>query len=46
LPEAKRMREAIKKSKVVFQTATFLMSVESYRRKRMVRWDPAKEEIV
>jgi len=28
------------------ETATFLMSVESYHRKRMVRWDPAKEEIV
>lgn len=28
------------------ETATFLMSVESYRRQRMVRWDPVKEEIV
>jgi hypothetical protein len=28
------------------ETATFLMSVESYKRKRMVRWDPVKEDIV
>ncbi len=28
------------------ETATFLMSVESYQQKRLVRWDPAKEEIV
>ena len=28
------------------ETATLLMSVESYRRKRQVRWDPTKEEIV
>jgi predicted dehydrogenase len=28
------------------ETATLLMSVESYRLKRQVRWDPANEEIV
>ena len=28
------------------ETATLLMSVESYRKKRQVRWDPGKEEIV
>lgn len=28
------------------ETATYLMSVESYRRQRQVRWDAAKEEIV
>jgi len=28
------------------ETATYLMSVEAYQRKRQVRWDPAKEEIV
>jgi predicted dehydrogenase len=28
------------------ETATYLMSVESYKQKRMVRWDPVKEEIV
>ncbi len=28
------------------ETATFVMSVESYKRQRMVRWDPKKEEIV
>jgi predicted dehydrogenase len=28
------------------ETATFVMSVESYKQKRMVRWDPVKEEIV
>ncbi|MCX7825464.1 MAG: Gfo/Idh/MocA family oxidoreductase [Verrucomicrobiae bacterium] len=28
------------------ETATYLMSVESYWKRRMVRWDAAKEEIV
>jgi predicted dehydrogenase len=28
------------------ETATYLMSVESYRQQRIVRWDAAKEEIV
>jgi predicted dehydrogenase len=28
------------------ESATFLMSVESYRQGRLVRWDPAREEIV
>ena len=28
------------------ETATYLMSVESYKQKRRVRWDAAKEEIV
>jgi len=28
------------------ETATYLMSIESYKRQRMVRWDPVKEEIV
>jgi predicted dehydrogenase len=28
------------------ESATYLMSVESHRQKRLVRWDPAKEEIV
>lgn len=28
------------------EAATFLMSLESYRRNRMVRWDPVREEIV
>jgi predicted dehydrogenase len=28
------------------ETATLLLSVESYRQKRQVRWDPEKEEIV
>lgn len=28
------------------ETATFCMSVESYKQKRMVRWDPLNEEIV
>jgi predicted dehydrogenase len=28
------------------ETVTYLMSVESFRQKRLVRWDPAKEEIV
>ena len=28
------------------ETATYCMSVESYNRRRQVRWDPAKEEIV
>jgi len=28
------------------ESATFLMSVESYKRQRLVRWDPVKEEIV
>jgi predicted dehydrogenase len=28
------------------ETATYLMSVESYHRQRTVRWDPAKEDIV
>jgi predicted dehydrogenase len=28
------------------ETATFLMSVESYQKKRLVRWDPSREEIV
>jgi predicted dehydrogenase len=28
------------------ETATYLMSVESYRRNRQVRWDAVKEEIV
>lgn len=28
------------------ETATYLMSVESYQRKALVRWDPAREEIV
>lgn len=28
------------------ETATFLMSVASYHQRRMVRWDPIKEEIV
>jgi len=28
------------------ETATFMMSVESYHKKRQVRWDPQKEEIV
>ncbi|MCK4629763.1 MAG: Gfo/Idh/MocA family oxidoreductase [Sedimentisphaerales bacterium] len=28
------------------ETATFLMSSESYHKKRQVRWDPDKEEIV
>ena len=28
------------------ETATYLMSVESYKQQRIVRWDPAKEEIV
>jgi hypothetical protein len=28
------------------ETATFLMSLESYRQRRVVRWDPRKEEIV
>ncbi len=28
------------------ETATFVMSVESYQQKRVVRWDPAKEEIL
>jgi predicted dehydrogenase len=28
------------------ETATLAMSAESYRQKRMVRWDPVKEEIV
>lgn len=28
------------------ETATYLMSVESYKRKALVRWDPAREEIV
>ena len=28
------------------ETATFLMSVESYHKQRMVRWDAAREEIV
>jgi predicted dehydrogenase len=28
------------------ETATAVMSVESYHQKRMVRWDPVKEEIV
>jgi predicted dehydrogenase len=28
------------------ETATYLMSVESYKQKRLVRWDAAKQEIV
>jgi hypothetical protein len=28
------------------EAATLLMSVEAWRQKRQVRWDPAKEEIV
>jgi hypothetical protein len=28
------------------ETATFMMSVESYHKKRQVRWDHQKEEIV
>jgi hypothetical protein len=28
------------------ETATYLMSVEAHKRKRQVRWDAAKEEIV
>jgi len=28
------------------ETATYLMSVESYKQKRRVRWDAAKEQIV
>jgi hypothetical protein len=28
------------------ETATYLMSVESFNKKREVRWDPVKEEIV
>lgn len=28
------------------EAATILMSVESFRRERKVRWDPVKEEIV
>jgi len=28
------------------ETATAVMSVESYHRKRLVRWNPVKEEIV
>ena len=28
------------------ETATFLMSLASYRQRRVVRWDPVKEEIV
>jgi hypothetical protein len=28
------------------ETATFLMSLESYRKQRKVRWDAVKEEIV
>jgi len=28
------------------ETATYLMSVESYKQKRVVRWDPKQEEIV
>lgn len=28
------------------ETATYLMSLESYHKKRQVRWDPVKEEIV
>ena len=28
------------------ETATFLMSVEAWKQKRQVRWDPVKEEIV
>ena len=28
------------------ETATYMMSVESYRQKRQVRWDPEREEIV
>jgi len=28
------------------ETATYLMSVESYKQKRRVRWDAVKEEIV
>jgi hypothetical protein len=28
------------------ETATFLMSVESHRQQRQVRWDPVREEIV
>ena len=28
------------------ETATFLMSLESYQQQRMVRWDAAREEIV
>ena len=28
------------------EVATLLMSVEAYKQKRQVRWDPVKEEIV
>jgi hypothetical protein len=28
------------------ETATYLMSVESHKQKRLVRWDAAKEQIV
>jgi hypothetical protein len=28
------------------ETATYVMSVESYKRRGLVRWDPVKEEVV
>lgn len=53
IASAKRMRAAVKKANAVFQLghqgrqlpATALMSVESYKLRREVRWDPDKEEI-
>lgn len=41
-----RQKPQCNEDEAFIETATLLMSMESYRQKRQVRWDPAKEEIV
>jgi predicted dehydrogenase len=41
-----RQRPQCNEDEAFIETVTYLMSVESYRRRRQVRWDPEREEIV
>jgi predicted dehydrogenase len=41
-----RKRPKCHEDEAFIETATFLMSIASYKEKRQVRWDPQREEIV
>ena len=41
-----RERPQCHEDEAFIETVTYMMSVEAYRRRRQVRWDPEREEIV
>jgi predicted dehydrogenase len=41
-----RQKPNCNEDEAFIETATYVMSVEAYKQRRMVRWDPVREEIV